>query len=47
MERPLRARGKRVELHAENPAFEPIVPDPKQFSLLGKVVEVRRHLEGR
>ncbi len=43
----LRVRGKRVELHAENPAFEPIVPDPKQFSLLGKVVEVRRYLEGR
>ncbi len=43
----LRVRGKRVELHPENPAFEPIVPDPKQFSLLGKVIEVRRYLEKR
>ncbi len=43
----LRVRGRLVELHAENPAFEPIVPDPRQFSLLGKVVEVRRYLEGR
>ena len=43
----LRVRGERVELHAENPAFEPIVPDPKQLSILGKVVEVRRYLEGR
>ena len=43
----LRVRGKRVELHAENPAFEPIVPDPRQLSILGKVVEVRRYLEGR
>jgi repressor LexA len=43
----LRVRGKRVELHPENPAFEPVVPDPKQLSILGKVVEVRRYLEGR
>jgi len=41
----LRFRGKRVELHAENPAFEPIVPDPRELTLLCKVVEVRRHLE--
>jgi repressor LexA len=43
----LRVRGKRVELHPENPAFEPVVPDPKQLSILGKVVEVRRYLERR
>lgn len=41
----LRLRGERVELHAENPAFAPIVPEPGRLSLLGKVVEVRRMLE--
>lgn len=41
----LRLRSGRVELHAENPAFAPIVPDPAEFELLGKVVEVRRYLE--
>ena len=42
----LRMRRGRPELHAENPAYEPIVPDPESdFALLGKVVEVRRHLE--
>jgi repressor LexA len=38
-------RRKRVELHAENPDFEPIVPDPRELTLLGKVVEVHRRLE--
>jgi repressor LexA len=38
-------RRKRVELHAENPEFEPIVPDPRELTLLGKVVEVHRRLE--
>ena len=41
----LRLRGKRAELHPENPAFEPIVPDPENLILLGKVIEVRRYLE--
>jgi len=41
----LRIRRKRVELHAENPDFEPIVPDPRELTLLGKVVEVHRRLE--
>ena len=41
----LRLRRNRVELHAENPAFQPIIPDPRDFVLLGKVVEVRRNLE--
>ena len=41
----LRLRRGRVELHSENPHFEPIVPDPKELKLLGKVVEVRRFLE--
>jgi repressor LexA len=41
----LRWRGGRVELHPENPDFEPIVPDPSGVELLGKVIEVRRSLE--
>ncbi len=41
----MRLRGRRVELHPENPAFEPIVPEPGTMRLLGKVVEVRRYLE--
>jgi len=41
----LRLRNDRLELHPENPAFAPIVPDPARFSLLGKVIEVRRYLE--
>ena len=43
----LRFRDGRPELHPENPAFEPIVPDSEEFRILGKVVEVRRSLEGR
>lgn len=40
----LRRRGERLELHAENPDFEPIFPD-EQVTILGKVIEVRRNLE--
>lgn len=41
----LRLRRGRVELHAENPAFAPIVPaDPSDVRILGRVVEVRRRL---
>ncbi len=43
-----RNRG-RVELHPANPAFQPIVPeasDAERFSILGKVIEVRRSYEG-
>ena len=42
-----REKDGRVELHPENEAFEPIVPekDGEPFSLLGKVIEVRRRLE--
>jgi repressor LexA len=43
----LRLRGRRVELHAENPAYAPIVTDAETVTILGKVVEVRRRLEGR
>jgi repressor LexA len=42
----LRIRKDRVELHPENPDFEPIIPDPGELTLLGKVIEVRRYLEG-
>jgi repressor LexA len=43
----LRLRGRRVELHPENPEFEPIVPNPDDpatgaVTLLGKVIELRR-----
>ena len=41
----LRIRRNRVELHPENPAFEPIIPNPSELTLLGKVIEVRRYLE--
>jgi len=41
----LRFKRGRPELHAENPAYEPIVPDPSSLRLVGKVVEVRRRLE--
>ena len=40
----LRLRRGRVELHPENPAFEPILPD-REITLLGKVIEVRRVIE--
>ena len=41
----LRIRSHGVELHPENPAFAPIIPDPAELTLLGKVIEVRRYLE--
>lgn len=40
----LHVRRGHVELHPENPRFEPIVPDPRELRLLGKVIEVRRYL---
>jgi repressor LexA len=40
----LKLKRKRIELWPENPAFEPIIPDPEAVSILGKVVEVRRYL---
>jgi repressor LexA len=43
----LHVRRNRVELRPENPRFEPIVPDPNELKILGKVVEVRRYLEKR
>jgi repressor LexA len=41
-----RVRGK-VELHPANPDFEPIVPKQgEELRLVGKVLEVRRYLDG-
>jgi repressor LexA len=34
-----------IELHPDNPAFEVIVRQATEVALLGKVIEVRRHLE--
>ena len=41
----LRLRKNRLELLPENPAFKPIVPDPREVSILGKVIELRRFLD--
>lgn len=40
-----RGTGGRIELHPENSAFEVIVRRASEVLLLGKVIEVRRHLE--
>ena len=42
----LKLRAGRIELHPANPAFDPIVPDADRVQILGKVIEVRRYLEG-
>ncbi|MBC7545404.1 MAG: transcriptional repressor LexA [Candidatus Sericytochromatia bacterium] len=43
----LRRRRGRIELCPENPAFAPIiVTPPDEVTLLGKVIEVRRYLDG-
>lgn len=36
--------GDRIELHPENPSFEPIVLEAERVVILGKVVELRRVL---
>jgi len=41
----LRVRRGRIELHAANPDFPPIVPGPDEVTILGKVIEIRRYLE--
>ncbi len=41
----LHLRRGRIELHPENPAFEPIIPGLNECTILGKVIEIRRHLE--
>ncbi len=40
----LRKRRGRIELHPENPDFDPIIPTPGTCTILGKVIEVRREL---
>lgn len=37
-------RGK-IVLQPENPSFQPIVLDPSEVTILGKVIEVRRYLD--
>ena len=41
----LRLTKDSIELHPENPEFEPIIPETSELTLLGKVIEVRRYLE--
>ncbi len=41
----LYVEGKRIELRPQNPEYAPIVPDPTELRLLGRVLEVRRHLD--
>jgi repressor LexA len=41
-----RSHRGRIELRPENPDYQPIIPDPEEVQILGKVVEVRRFLEG-
>ena len=40
----LKQRGK-IVLQPENPTFEPIVLNPNECTILGKVIEVRRYLD--
>ena len=41
----LRITEDRIELHPENPKFKPIIPDPNELVILGKVIEIRRYIE--
>ena len=41
----LRFENGTIILQPENPDFEPIIPDPSQLVILGKVVEIRRYIE--
>jgi len=34
-----------IELHPDNPDFQPIIPDPSELVILGKVIEIRRYME--
>jgi len=40
----LKIRDRQVELHPANPDYRPIVPEPGEVRLLGRVIEVRRRL---
>ena len=41
----VRLRGRRIELHAENPEFPPIIPPSGAVLIFGKVIEIRRYFE--
>jgi repressor LexA len=41
----LRKQRGRIVLQPENPSFEPLVLDPDECTILGKVIEVRRYLD--
>ena len=41
----LKIKNARIELHPENPEYQPIIPNPDECRILGKVVEIRRRLE--
>ena len=41
----VRLHGRRIELHAENPEFPPIIPPSGEVLILGKVIEIRRYFE--
>jgi repressor LexA len=41
----LRKQRGQIVLQPENPSFEPIVLDPDDVTILGKVIEVRRYLD--
>jgi len=41
----LRLGRGRIELHPENPDFEPLIFSPDECVILGKVIEVRRYVE--
>ena len=40
----LRIKKNRIELHPENPDFDPIVPEPEELIILGIVIEIRRKM---
>lgn len=42
----LQIKRGRIELHPENAQFDPIIPDGDKLVILGKVIEIRRYLEG-
>ena len=41
----LRVQRGRIVLMPENPEFSPIIPDPSELVILGKVIEIRRYLD--
>ena len=43
----LKMRGRRAELHPANDAYPVLKPAPDELALLGKVIEIRRSLEGQ